>query len=188
MPTRSKTTTKTKKKTSSKTKAKTVKKAEPKKKRGRPKTAKSKGGRPTKLTAATKKIIVDALRAGNYVETVAPLAGLNRDTIYDWLKRGARAQDLLDKGKEVPESEMAFVDFSNEVKEAMAQSEVEDLKTIEHASKDPRYWQAAAWRLERRFHKKWGKKADHVVLVGELTEERERELQDMFDKFIEEDK
>lgn len=182
MPAKLKPPTKSKRKPSTKSSTKT-KKSEPKKKRGRP--PKKKMGRPRKLTEKVKNIVVEAVRAGNYMEAAAPLAGLHKDTVYDWLKRGARAQALIDQGKAVAEDEMVFVDFSKEMLEAMAQSEIDDVRMIKDASRE--HWQAAAWRLERKYHKRWGKKADHVVLVGELTEEREREIEGMFNSFIEED-
>ena len=50
-------------------------------------------GRPTKLTSELTEEIAQYLRAGNYIETTAALVGINRDSIYEWLKRGAKEQE-----------------------------------------------------------------------------------------------
>jgi type IV secretory pathway TrbF-like protein len=96
------------------------------------------------LTEKIQNDIVVALRAGNYVETAAALAGVNKTTVYDWLSKGARGQGKL------------FVEFSNAVKRAQAESEARDVATVLQASATN--WQAAAWRLERKFPHRWGRK------------------------------
>jgi len=40
--------------------------------------------RPTKLTPAVQKKIVDAIKAGNYMETAAAYAGISKQTLYNW--------------------------------------------------------------------------------------------------------
>ena len=44
--------------------------------------------RPTKLNFNTHNKIITAIRAGNYIETAAAYAGVNKSTLYEWLKRG----------------------------------------------------------------------------------------------------
>ena len=128
------------------------------------------GGRPTKLTPALQKRIVQAIRRGCYVETAAALAGVHKDTFYSWLKKGAK-----DEGEKV------YRDFNAAVEKALAESERDDLAVIEKASRGYEVvktkvvtykdgtteetterstkfdWQAAAWRLERRFPERWAK-------------------------------
>jgi hypothetical protein len=106
-------------------------------------TAKS-AGRPTKFTDEVTSKILMAIRAGNYVETAAAWAGINKDTFYEWLKLGAKET----KGK--------YRTFSDAVGEALAYAEVNDLMHIGNAAKDN--WQAAAWRLERRNPTRWGRR------------------------------
>ena len=103
-----------------------------------------KGGRPTKLTPETQKKIVDAIKAGNYMETAAAYAGINKETLHRWLKEGERAKS----GKKR--------EFSNSVQKALAEAEVRDVVTIGKAAEQN--WQAAAWRLERKFPARWGRK------------------------------
>jgi transposase len=101
-------------------------------------------GRPTKLDADTSERICQAIRGGNYIETAAAIAGIHRDTLYSWLKRGRTEEEGIHR------------DFVEEIDQALALAEKNALQTIEKASVD--HWQAAAWRLERRFPERWGRK------------------------------
>src|SRR6266487_6015599 len=134
------------------------------------------GGRPTSFDAEKAKIIIDTVKAGNYVETAAAYAGVNKSTVYDWIKRGAR-----NESKELHE-------FSNALYSADAEAEIRDIQTIENASKTQ--WQAAAWRRERRAPQRWGRK-DHVEMNGTmdlnhvaLTKLSPQEFQQAQDAFI----
>lgn len=130
--------------------------------------------RPSKLTPDVQADIVAAIRAGNYMETAASFAGINKDTLFAWLKRGKR-------DKSGP-----YRDFSDAVSRALAEAETSALASIEQAASggtvvakttvitetvtksgttthktvttetyQPPQWQAAAWRLERRFPDRW---------------------------------
>jgi len=128
-----------------KTKKKTKKKPA---KRGRPKRP---VGRPCKLTPELQEKIAQAILAGAYVETAAAYAGISKETFYDWLKQGAKQK----RGK--------YKDFSDAIKKAMAESELRDIATLTRASSSQ--WQAAAWKLERRFPQRWGRR-EKVELEG----------------------
>ena len=150
-------------------------------------TTKRPRGRPTGTTKLTPEIqdkIVAAIRHGNYIETAAALAGIRKDTFYDWLRKGARAT-----------TDDRYRNFSDAVFEAMAQSEAEAVAAIDTAgmphdvvktrtirkplildgrpvldadgnqlyieeiieeSTVETDWRALAWRLERRFPRRWG--------------------------------
>ena len=88
--------------------------------------------------------IVTYIQAGAYVETAAAAAGICKDTFYDWLKRGAAY-------------EAPFKCFSDAVQKAAAEAEVRDLAVIDKAARNGT-WQAAAWKLERRNPKAWGRR------------------------------
>jgi len=77
------------------------------------------------------------------METAAAYAGISKDTLYEWLRKGAR-----DEGEE-------FRQFSDAVKKALADSEVQGIARLRNHGKDT--WQADAWFLERRFKCRWGK-------------------------------
>jgi len=99
-------------------------------------------GRKSKLTPERQERIINAIRAGSYVETAAALAGIHRDTLYDWLKRG--------RSEEEP-----YATFLAAMNEALASAELRDVMAISKAVADGD-WRAAAWRLERKFPRRWG--------------------------------
>jgi hypothetical protein len=107
-------------------------------------------GRPSKLTPEIQEQIVKAIKAGNYIETAAAYAGIAKDTLYNWLKEGARSESG------------ALREFSDAVENALAFGEMRDLQRIDQAATAGQ-WQAAAWRLERRFPKKWGRQERHEI-------------------------
>jgi hypothetical protein len=88
--------------------------------------------------------LVQAVAAGNYLETAASYAGISKDTLYRWLRRGAK------------EKQGPYRDFAEAVRKAMADAEVRDVARVAQAAE--KNWQAAAWRLERKFPAKWGRR------------------------------
>ena len=114
--------------------------------------------RPTKLNFDTHNKIITAIRAGNYIETAAAYAGINKSTLYEWLKRGEREKQRVAKNPRyrIRKSEKIYVEFSNAVEKALAEAEIRDVAIIAKAAEEQ--WQAAAWRLERKFPDRWGRK------------------------------
>jgi hypothetical protein len=119
----------------------------------------------TKLTPELQEKVLLHLRIGSYVETAAACAGIHKDTFYEWMKKGARGIKPYNA-------------FAEAVNRAVAESESRDLATILKAASTQ--WQAAAWRLERRFPERYGRfdrmkvegKVDHdggVSLAAKLT-------------------
>jgi len=147
--------------------------------------------RPTKLNDDLQKKIVDCVKAGNYIETASALAGINKSTLYDWLKRGEREKQRVAKNNRyrVRKDEKKFVKFSNAIQKALAESEVRDLTNITRASE--RNWQASAWKLERKFPDRWGKKTSHEVTGKDggaiEIEDARRKLIDKFASKLEEE-
>ena len=115
-------------------------------------------GRPTKLNYKVREKIVQAIKAGNYIETAAAYAGINKSTLYDWLKRGEREKQRVAKNPRyrIRKSEKIYVEFSDAVEKALAEAEMRDVLLIGKAAEEQ--WQAAAWRLERKFPDRWGRK------------------------------
>ena len=115
-------------------------------------------GRPTKINEERAEKIIRAIRAGNYIETAAALAGINKSTLYAWLKRGAAEMERLESDPKAKpkKSELPFLDFSNAVDMALAEAENRDIEAINAATKED--WRAAAGRLERKFPDRWGRK------------------------------
>ena len=140
-----------------------------------PKRVRRGKGRPDDLTPEIHEKIVNLVRAGNYVETAAACVGIVKSTFYEWLKKGARKE------------EEKYIDFSNAIYKAQAESEARDVLTVSKAT--DKHWQAAAWRLERKFYEKWGRK-DKMEVKFDWRKEVEKagldpdELYEHFSKII----
>lgn len=115
--------------------------------------------RRSKLTPDVHDRLVEALEAGNYRETAARLAGIGVSTLYSWLERGE-----ADREHERATEHLELVEA---IEKAEADAEQRAISVIERAAvgyKDPdgKYhpgqWQAAAWRLERKFPDRWGRR------------------------------
>ncbi|HYW24191.1 MAG TPA: hypothetical protein VE953_08495 [Terriglobales bacterium] len=98
--------------------------------------------RPTKLTPAVEKLILDALRAGATRTAAFEAAGVERTQISRWLRR--------------------FATFRNAVTEAEANAELRAVITVRQAIVGGG-WRAAAWWLEHRRRDEWG--ATHRVEI-----------------------
>lgn len=113
-----------------------------------------KRGRPSKLTQELQDRIVLSLRAGNYLETAAKANGISKATLYNWLDKAA---------KEHSPPHMAFLDA---IEKAQSEAEQRDVALIAQAAQQQ--WQAAAWRLERKFPDRWGYRKHLTVAADEV--------------------
>ncbi len=102
--------------------------------------------RPSKLTTEVQERIVSALRAGNYQDTAASYAGISAKTFYEWMNRG----------KSDDPAEEIYSEFREAVLKAKADAEIRDVALIDRAANDGS-WQAAAWKLERKYPQRWGR-------------------------------
>lgn len=150
------------------------------------------GGRPTKLTPEVQEKICSAIRAGNYIETASAYADVAKSTLYEWLKRGQREKDRIAKNPRarIRKEEAPYVEFSNAVEKALADAEVRDVMLIGKAAEEN--WQAAAWRLERKFPDRWGRRdkfaLEHSGKDGgpiETSHKEELDLSNLTDKELE---
>lgn len=114
-------------------------------------------GRPTKLNAKRQEQICEAIRRGNYLETAAAIAGIDKVTLHDWLRKGRDLRDRQPSSGKLPPHRQALVDFSLAVEKAQAEAEARDVAVIDQAGQDGQ-WQASAWRLERKFPDRWGRR------------------------------
>jgi predicted nucleic-acid-binding protein len=100
--------------------------------------------RPTKYTPETVQKITQAIELGATYELACGYAGIHYDTFNEWQKNKA--------------------EFSDAVKAAEGRAAVKWLAKIEAAA--AKSWQAAAWKLERRYPDKYGRTVqDHNVNV-----------------------
>lgn len=142
-------------------------------------------GRPTKLTNDLRDRILDAVLEGNYVETAAQVAGVNKTTLYRWLRRAedieARAREHMADDDEdlyarVDVDEWVYLDFRHAIKSAEAYSEAELLRLAKRFG-PLGGWQAFMAVLERRHPTRWGRRKvlDHTI-KGELETRGKVEL------------
>jgi hypothetical protein len=108
------------------------------------------GGAPSKLTPDRRVAICDAIRAGVRPEIAAVYNGVGARSYYRWMALG-RAAD----------AEPSYVEFAEAVELALAEWEARDVLLIGEAAKED--WHAAAWRLERRLPKVYGRRERHEI-------------------------
>jgi transposase len=122
----------------------------------------SKAGRPTLATEEVCSRVIALIQAGNYIETAASSVGISKSTLFLWLKRGARERRRMERtGTKANKRELRFVEFSDAIERAQAESETTDVLLIGKAAMS--VWQAAAWRLERKHPDRWGRHERHEV-------------------------
>lgn len=84
----------------------------------------------TAITAA-ERIIAD-LRIGSYLETAAAHAGVTRETVYAWMRTGAKAYARQARGEEITDGyELQAMSFSDAVGEATAEWEIRTTTLLE---------------------------------------------------------
>jgi hypothetical protein len=143
------------------------------------------------LTPKLREDLLKMIVAGNYIETAAAYVGIAQQTLREWMRRGEReAQRLYSDPDARPiKSEGKYLEISQAIRQAQAESEVRDVVLIGRAAQEQ--WQAAAWRLERRYPDRWGKKERHEVTGAnggpvQFEEIRERLLRKLTEINVEE--
>jgi len=113
-----------------------------------------KGGAPTKFTEETKEKILIAIKKGAPYEIACDYAGITYSCFNQWMHKANDDQ--------IPE----FVEFFDKVKEAKGHTALLWLDKIDKAMVDS--WQAAAWKLERRYYKYFSNNAQLIDQEGRL--------------------
>lgn len=128
--------------------------------------------------------IVKRIREGNPKTLASRLAGLDQQTLFDWIAQGRNEPDKY------PE----YIQLAQDIQVAQAEHVAERLARIEAAAKsDPRHWTADAWYLERTMPEEFGKRdkveietskplvqVNHMVLVDPAAREHARALLQSF--------
>lgn len=112
--------------------------------------------RPTKLTPETTKKLCNAIQLGATYAMACKYAGVSYGRFREWIKKGESAN----RGK--------FHEFSETIKAAEGKATVQWLAKIEQAANDGA-WQAAAWKLERRYPESYGRQLTSHDHSGEIT-------------------
>lgn len=154
-------------------------------------------GRPSVLTPDLVEKITALLLMGSYVETACAACGLSKSLYYEWLKLGNKRRDLAaaiediedEDDKESLRDDLRKIDpiyaqFSDAIEKALNEAELRDLSRIDSAA--GRSWQAAAWKLERKYPERWSRnyKIEHSGEVdtggeGPTIEDTRRHLQEL---------
>ena len=113
-----------------------------------------KGGRPPSAISDEQAAeIYEHVRAGVTPEAAAARLGIARRTLYEWCERGRQG-----------DAQEPYRTFAAEVDRALGAWETRDILIIGKAAETQ--WQAAAWRLERRKPKEYGRR---TRIDGEVT-------------------
>ncbi len=113
------------------------------------KKPKNKGGAPCKLDADCRKRILAALQRGATYELAANYAGISYDTLNNWRKKA-------------DENEEPFLELFKDIKKVEGAAAVSWLDKIDTAATDGN-WQAAAWKLERRYPHQYGRQVQEIT-------------------------
>jgi hypothetical protein len=149
-------------------------------------------GRTTKLTAQIQEAIVRAVTAGAPLVTAAELAGIDKGTVLEWMRRGEERDDRPLKP--------LYANFANAVTHARASDETRRVARIDAAGRGgaviyekvttypdgrtvterhvaPPDWRADAFHLERAYQDRWRKRlsADLQLQIQQVVEEVARE-------------
>lgn len=122
-------------------------------------------GRPCAIGQSdTVQELLEAIEAGNYLDTAAALAGISENTVRNWVKRGEAGETPYDA-------------FLRAVKRASAKAEAEEVGKVRRAGNDPRFWASSMTYLERKFPEKWGRRNESqdgprvLVQIGVQTQD-----------------
>jgi transposase-like protein len=125
-------------------------------------------GRPTKCTPELTTRIAELLHAGAYVERACAEVGISTSTFYRWRRKGEEGRAFLERleagepRRDIdpdPDEVAPFVGFCSAAERAQSAAEIRDLLVISAAARAGD-WRAAAWRLERRCARLWGREGD----------------------------
>jgi hypothetical protein len=118
------------------------------------------GGRPTDFTPDVKERLLVAIRKGAPYDMACAYAGISYSCLNKWRKKAETGQD--------PD----FVQFFHDLNQIKAQTALVWLDKIDKAMNDG-VWQAAAWKLERRYYRHF---SNHAPIVE--MEERIRKMEE----------
>jgi transposase len=118
-------------------------------------------GRPTKLTPETVKKLCVAIQQGATYALACKYAGISYDTFNDWKRRGAeeearRQNPRVQEGTAAWTEGEEFIQFLQAIQKAEGDAALGWLLKIELAA-TAGHWQAAAWKLERRYPQEYGR-------------------------------
>ena len=110
---------------------------------------------PSKLQKpGVKEKLLSAIAKGATHSLACSYAGIARQTLGEWIKKGEPLLFLHEEQIEVHEDRI-YYDFYCDLKRVEAYAAIKWLEKIDQAANV--HWQAAAWKLERRHPEEYGK-------------------------------
>jgi hypothetical protein len=116
--------------------------------------------RPPKLDDKLTEKVCTYIKAGSFLETACPAAGINSRTLRLWMAEAARNRS---EGRAT-----RYTKFADAVERALAEAEVRDAAEITKAGKGD--WRALAWIMERKYRARWGFKQEITVKMQQEVE------------------
>lgn len=135
------------------------------KKKRKKKKLSNTGGAPPKLTKETQDKLVKAILSGATYDLACCYAGISYQSFRNWMIKGEQQQNKKNGDR--------FFEFFDAIKRADGKHAMNCLKMIDMASISN--WQAAAWKLERRYPK------DYAKRTYESTIKNDPDADDEFD-------
>lgn len=113
-----------------------------------------------KLNENTQARIMQAIRVGATYDLAAMYGGISYQTLRNWIKRGEAEAERRQNPRVKPDTEQwkkeqDFVKFIDALRDAEGDAAIKWLAMIDKAAIEQ--WQAAAWKLERRYPKDYGR-------------------------------
>ena len=109
----------------------------------------------TKLTPAAMDRFIQAIQLGSTIAMACKYAGFSKVSYYSWVKKAQTQPDSV------------FSEFRDRVEEAKGKAVVGWLAKIEKAASEGS-WQAAAWKLERRYPEDYGRRVQELRHTGQV--------------------
>ena len=124
-----------------------------------------------KLSKTVARQLVLLISGGCYLSDAAASVGVSTATVYKWMRIGRKAASLREEGGEVKPDEIACYNLYRSIQRAKARGVRTLLNRIKEATKKD--WHAAAWILERKDPKRWGRnKLELTELYAQIRELR----------------
>lgn len=120
--------------------------------------------RPSKILNETvRATIIASLEAGKYKHMAAADAGIHRDTLLEWEKRGRSVRARVSEGVKVTRTDRLYADFLYEMELADAVGESALFNRVVDLATKGQKWGAAMTILERRWPDRWAprQRIDH---------------------------
>ena len=127
------------------------------------------GNKNRKLNKTRIAAIVKGIKLGATYEHAALAAGVTYNSFNNWMNRAKEVQAKLDNGVidcVTDDYEILCIELFGAVKKAEGDAVAGWLAQLNKAAKLPQHWQAAAWRLERRYPDTYGRRVVDTNVKG----------------------